>query len=258
MSLRSQWTTVIESVPQSDGGQISRDGSRRREELQPTTETWQKPRANTAQCVSTRLERGERIPKKTHLTYRGSCAGQEKCVKCAQMRVSLLFSAFLRRFKPRELAKLVGLQNLFRDLGFFFSLKTFSPPDKSKGVYLEEWEGELGMWKSAGLNAQRKGKDRECMEWKCIKTLLTEVFIGIIFGSFSSCFASCVICTVFTPARQACGLERLHQRGRGEETESRGGWDYFIYTTINTENGGGERKKFETESGVITLTLTCL
>lgn len=52
--------------------------------------------------------------------------GTREVYKCAQMWVSTLFSAFLRGFEPRELAKLVGQQNLFRDLAFFFlSLKLF-------------------------------------------------------------------------------------------------------------------------------------
>lgn len=46
--------------------------------------------------------------------------GTREVYKCALISVSALFPAFLRCFEPRELAKLVGQQNLFRDLGFFF------------------------------------------------------------------------------------------------------------------------------------------
>lgn len=57
--------------------------------------------------------------------------GTTEVYKCAQIGVSALFSAFLRLFELRELAKLVGQPNLFRDLGsffpFFFFPSNFSP-----------------------------------------------------------------------------------------------------------------------------------
>lgn len=124
--------------------------------LQEYIETWQKPWSNTMLYAGENLKES----RKTHLTHRIPSAGQEKCINVRKMWVSALFSAFLRCFEPRELAKLVGQQNLFRDLGFFFFsfLKTFPSDNLSKGVYLEEWEGELGMWKSARLQLSGKGE----------------------------------------------------------------------------------------------------
>lgn len=129
--------------------------------------------------------------------------------KCAQIWVSALFSTFLRCFAPRELAKLVGLQNLFRDLGFFFlSLKLF-PLHKSEGVYLEEREsGELGMCKSATPTFVKR-------EWKCIKTLILGFYWNYLWLSSQLFHVMCDLFS-FTPTRQACGLERLHLLGRGD------------------------------------------
>lgn len=130
--------------------------------------------------------------------------GTGEVYKCAQIWVSALFSAFLRCFEPRELAKLVGLQNLFRDLGFFFSfLKTFSP-SQVKGRVPGRVRGRIG-----NVEEHRR------REWKCIKTLLLRFYWNYLW---LMCQLFRVMCDLhsFTPTNQACGLERLHLQGRGD------------------------------------------
>lgn len=72
--------------------------------------------------------------------------GQPKCVNVRKLRVSALFSAFLRLCERRELGKLVGQHNLFRDLVFFFffslSLKLF-PLTSQRAC---TWKSEMEKW----------------------------------------------------------------------------------------------------------------
>lgn len=82
--------------------------------------------------------------------------------KCAQSWVSALFFTFLRCFAPRELAKLVGLQNLFRDLGFFFlsSLKLFPLTSQRACTWKRESEresGRIGNVQERDPNSREKG-----------------------------------------------------------------------------------------------------
>lgn len=141
----------------------------------------------------------EKESRKTHSTHRIPSAGQEKCINVHKCWVSALFSAFLRRFEPRELAKLVGLQNLFRDLGFFFlSLKLF-PPDKSKGVYLEEWEGETGNVEEERGSVTLRGEKKYVRGlWgvKVYQNTYSCFLLELSLARGASCFTSCVICTV--------------------------------------------------------------
>lgn len=133
--------------------------------------------------------------------------GTGEVYKCAQIWVSALFSAFLRCFEPRELAKLVGLQNLFRDLGFFFlSLKLF--PLTSQRACTWKSKGELGMWKSAAITSRRR-------EWECIKTLILRFYWNYLWLMGQLFRVMCDLHS-FTPTSQTCGLERVHLHGRGD------------------------------------------
>ncbi len=159
-------------------------------------------------------EKLERIQKDAFNSPYTVCGTGEVC-KCAQIWVSALFSVFLRCFEPRELAKLVGQQNLFRDLGFFFSfLKTF-PPDKSKGVYLEEWEAEVGMWKSAAPALRKRGVKlyRSTFTWFLLELSLAHgpaVSRHVWFAQFHA---------------SSPGLRLGAASSAG--TRRQGGWDYF-------------------------------
>lgn len=189
-------------------------------------ETWQKRWTNTHLIRKRKIK----IIQKDAFNSPYAVCGTKELYKCALVWVSAFFSAFLRGFEPRELAKLVGQQNLFRDLGFFFffllSLKLFPLTSQRACTWKSEREnrecGRARLWLSGkGSKSVTKHVYIYCFFLFCF-------FIGIIFGSWASCFRSCVICTV---SRQLAWFAAWTASSAG--TWRQGGWDYFICTRLN-------------------------
>lgn len=145
--MQHEHENLTETVLQSDQGKVPGLWL-----LQESTETWHKQWTNSKlppphhhpPPQEKRQNRGE----ESHLTHRTRLKDKRSVEMCAKLSFCPLLRLSTRLWVQRTCQTSKTAKSLPWFGLFFPPLKLFLP-DKSKGVYLEESEGEQGMWNSA-------------------------------------------------------------------------------------------------------------